>query len=181
MLIAIMTMVTGAKAQTFLQERFINNNYSGSFANYFQLDDSSSSKKWSVNRYSAISSSFMFFKGGNASMIAAPIGLQINRRLNNNLYAFANVTLEPAYVNFNRSFIANGFGKENHNNNLFKPGNLGLYSRAALGLQYVNDERTFSISGSIGIERSTYPIFPYNQMNTPGTNHLMPLNNKNAR
>ena len=50
------------------------------------------------------------------------------------------------------------------------PGSVGLYSRAELGLQYINDERTFSISGSIGVERSSYPVLPYNNTRT---NHVM--------
>ncbi|MGH2563931.1 MAG: hypothetical protein ACRDE5_05430, partial [Ginsengibacter sp.] len=37
----------------------------------------------------------------------------------------------------------------------------GTYSSASLGLMYINDSRTFSISGSIGIERSSNPLLPF--------------------
>jgi hypothetical protein len=39
--------------------------------------------------------------------------------------------------------------------------NFSLYSRAEIGLSYINDDRTFQISGSIGVERNPYymPMF----------------------
>lgn len=94
-------------------------------------------------------------------IVAAPIGLQINRRLTNHLYAFANATIAPAYVSFNRSFIASGSNKAFMNNGHFKSSGLDMYSSASLGLQYVNNEKTFSVSGSIGVQRSNYPLLPY--------------------
>jgi hypothetical protein len=36
-----------------------------------------------------------------------------------------------------------------------------MASRAELGLMYVNDQRTFSISGSFGVQRNTYSGYPY--------------------
>jgi hypothetical protein len=47
--------------------------------------------------------------------------------------------------------------KVNTNNNVFRNSTTGLYSSAALGLMYINDARTFSISGHISIERDNYP------------------------
>ncbi|MEJ7767268.1 MAG: hypothetical protein WKF89_05620 [Chitinophagaceae bacterium] len=165
--------VSAVKAQTFSQGGYPGNANHGAFLNNFYLNDSSSIQKWSFAKYSAISTSFSFFRGGNATIVSAPIGLQLNRRLNNNLYAFAGVSLAPAYVNFNRSFTDNGFGKANSNSNYLNAGGLGLYSRAELGLQYINDERTFSISGSIGVGRSSYPGFPYGQTNRFGSNQFI--------
>ncbi|MEJ7680097.1 MAG: hypothetical protein WKG06_20000 [Segetibacter sp.] len=48
-----------------------------------------------------------------------------------------------------------------NSNSSFKSSALGIYSRAELGLQYINDERTFSISGSVGVERSSFPMPSY--------------------
>ena len=175
-LIAIMSAAVALKAQTFLPGSFTGNSYRGSFANNFYLADSSAKNKWSLNKYSAVSSSYTFFNGGHATILSAPIGLQLNRRLNNNLYAFAGVSVGPAYINFNRTFMANDFNKVNQHNSFSQPGSLGLYTRAALGLQYVNDEKTFSISGSIGVERSSYPVLPYSQINNTKTNHVMSAN-----
>jgi hypothetical protein len=164
-LLALMIFTTTLKAQTFMPGDFMPNNYRGGFANTKYAADSSSQKKWFLTRYSALSTTYSFFKGGQAMIVAAPVALQLNRRLTNNLYAFANATIAPGYVSFNRSFIATDFNKAIRNNGLFKSSSLDIYSSAALGLQYVNDEKTFSISGSIGVERSSYPLLPYYRTN----------------
>lgn len=169
LLVTILLSVVQSKAQRFLPGSFIDNTYRGSFVNKLQQNDSTSLKKWFFSKYSGISTSFTFFKGGNATIVSAPIGLQLNRRLNNNLYAFAGVSVAPAYVNFNQSFMTSDFNKLSMNNTAFKSSNLGVYSSAELGLQYVNDDRTFSISGSIGIERNNYSMPFYNQNNTRQT------------
>ncbi len=174
-LFAFLLSMTAANAQTFLPGGFIDYGYRGSFANHLQLNDSAANKKWSISKYSGISTSFSFFKGGNATIISAPIGLQLNRKLNNNLYAFAGVFVAPSYISINPSFANTGISKMNQNA-LYNTRNLGMYSRAELGLQYINDERTFSISGSIGIERSTYPMPVYMQTNNTRQNPVIGAN-----
>lgn len=130
-----------------------------------------SNKKWFVSKYVGISTGVVFAGGNTATYISAPIGLQLNRKLNNNLYAFAGVSVAPSYVNFNQAFITGNMPKGFQTNSYMKSGSLGVYTRAELGLMYVNDEKTFSISGSIGIERSSYPVMPYNQFTAPRTRH----------
>ena len=122
--------------------------------------DSTLYKPWSLTPYAGFSTSFLRYNGGGATIFAAPMGLQLNRRLNNNFYAFAGVSIAPAYVNFNQSFRSSNFNKFVPNNGLFNPNGLNLATRAELGLMYVNDEKTFSISGSISVERSSYPMYP---------------------
>ena len=134
------------------REPFGNNTHSGL---------KTQNKKWFLSSYSGISTSFVFFNGGNATVFAAPLGLQLNRRLNNNFYAFSGISAAPAYINFNHSFLSSPVNKTNQNNGLFKSNRIDLYSRAELGLMYINDARTFSVSGSIGVQRSNYPLFPY--------------------
>jgi hypothetical protein len=138
------------------------------------LNDSGFNKKWFVSKYSGISTSFSFFKGGNATVVSAPLGLQLNRRLTNNLYAFAGVSAAPAYINFNQTFL-NTNTKGLQTRNSFKSNSFGMYSRAEMGLMYVNDAKTFSISGSIGVESNSYP-FPYNQNNTSRPNTVVHSN-----
>ena len=164
-LLALMIFTTTLKSQTFMAGDFIPNDYSGGFANTRYPAGNSSQKKWFLTRYSALSTTYSFFKGGQAMIVAAPVALQLNRRLTNNLYAFANATIAPGYVSFHRSFIATDFNKAIRNNGLFKSSSLDIYSSASLGLQYVNDEKTFSISGSIGVKRSSYPLLPYYRTN----------------
>lgn len=174
-LIAILITVTATvNAQSWLPGSFMNNGYRSNLVSNMHLNDSSFKKKWFVSKYSGISASFSFFKGGNATVISAPLGLQLNRTLNNNLYAFAGVSAAPAYVNFNSSFMNAGFNKTNPGNT-FNSRSLGIYSRAELGLMYVNDERTFSISGSFGVERNNYPIPFYNTSNNR-VNRIIPEN-----
>lgn len=169
----VMISFTALKAQTLLPLSFMDYTQRQTLSNNIHLNDITPNKKWSLSKYSGVSTSFSFFRGGNASVIAAPLGLQVNRRLNNNLYAFAGVSAAPAYINFNNSFlIANG-NKTGMGNTKFNANGFGIYSRAEMGLMYINDQKTFSISGSIGIERSSYPAFPYNQMNAARPNRLI--------
>lgn len=172
-LIGFLALAATVDAQTFLPGGFIDNSYRGSLINNIPLNDSASKKKWFVSKYTGISTSFSFFKGGSATVFSAPLGLQLNRRLNNNLFAFTGVSVAPSYVNFNSSFMNAGFDKINANRS-FKSSALGIYSRAELGLQYINDDRTFSISGSIGVERSSFPMPVYIPSNNR-TNQYAPL------
>ena len=124
-------------------------------------DSSMARSKWSLHKYAEISLGYGFFNGGGASYFSAPVGLQLNRRLNNNLYAFAGISAAPTYVNFSRSFINTDINKMNTNN-------LYMYSRFEAGLMYINDAKTFSISGSISVDRTNYPVYPnYNRTASP--------------
>jgi hypothetical protein len=124
-------------------------------------------KKWFLTSSSSIGIGFNFFNGGTATVVSAPVGLQLNHQLNNNLYAFTGVSLAPTYVNFNRSFLSPGI--KPYAGNGFKSEYLGVYSSLNMGLMYINDARTFSISGSVGVERSSYPVFLYPP---PGTQRI---------
>jgi len=116
-------------------------------------------KKWFLTSYSNIGIGFNFFNGSTATVVSAPVGLQLNRQLNNNFYAFTGVSLAPTYISFNRSFLSSGI--KPHTGNGFKSDNFELYSSVNMGLMYVNDARTFSISSSIGVARSSYPMLLY--------------------
>lgn len=165
MLVLIVLVVsTKVEAQTYLPfnstHNYLQNRYfSGNFSGF------DSGKKWFVSRYTGLSAGFSFFNGGSANFVAVPIGLQLNRRINNNFFAFAGVSAIPNYVYFNRAFTGNAHFANSHN---YRMGNPGLSSRAEVGFMYVNDERTFSISGSLGVERNNYPAFPFQQpLNRP--------------
>lgn len=172
-LLSFIFFVATATAQNIVPGTFVGYAPRGAFVNNMHPEDSLSKKKWSFNKYSSISTSFNFFNGGNATIIAAPIGLQLNRRLNNNWYAFANVTVAPGYVSFNRSFNTVDFNKTNHMG--YKSNSLNLYSSASLGLQYVNDAKTFSISGSISVEKSSYPLVPFYPPTALKPNTVIPV------
>jgi hypothetical protein len=156
-----------AQAQTQLPAGSMNLTQQHPFNHYSLLNDSNHlQKKWSVSGYVGIAAGVGFFNGRNAAFLPAPqIGLQLNRRLNNNLYAFAGVYAAPAFFNFNRPFS----NADLHNNYMVNPGfnanGLGIYSGIQAGLMYVNDAKTFSISGSIGISNSS-PFYPATRTNT---------------
>ncbi len=155
----LMLFVNTTKAQTYYPAGLMGGQRL-TFAPLAILNDTNALKqKWSLNKYAVLSTGFSVMRGGSASFIAAPMGLQLNRRLNNNLFAFAGVSIAPSYVNLNQSFRGFDLYKTGTPNGRLMNNGLGIYSRAEAGLMYVNDDRTFSISGSIGIERSTYPGF----------------------
>ncbi len=153
--------VMGVKSQTilpagnadYLQEQGRTNNAIN--------HDSIAPRKWFLSTYEGLSTGVLFFKGSSASIVAMPLELQLNRRLNNNFYAFAGIGVTPFYLNFNRSFTNSNFNKI-YPGNMLSPNGFDLHPSVSLGLMYVNDAKTFSISGSISAERSSgYPLMPY--------------------
>jgi hypothetical protein len=130
------------------------------------------SKKWFVSSYHNIGVGFNFINGSRATVVSAPVGLQLNRRLNDNLYAFTGVSLVPAYINFSHPPLSPGI--KQYTGNGFKSGYFGVYPSVDMGLMYVNDARTFSVSGSIGIQRSNYPMLPYSPAYIQRINMLTP-------
>src|SRR5436190_2052935 len=110
-LLALIIFTTALKAQTSFPGSVVPGSYGYGSAYHAHPADSTTQKKWFVTRYSALSASYSFFKGGHASVVAVPVGVQINRRLTNNLYAFANATIAPAFTTFSRSFIGTDFTK----------------------------------------------------------------------
>ena len=165
--------VTTLKAQTTLPGSFQNSIESNTFQRNINLHDSIAPKKWFISSFSGISTGYTFFRGGGAGYFAAPFGFQLNRRISNNVYAFAGVTVAPAYVNFNSAFLSTNINKGNSFNSFYQPGNLSIYSSARVGLMYINDARTFSVSGSFSVERSNYPLFYNNESNKRTGNFIL--------
>ncbi|QHS59124.1 hypothetical protein [Chitinophaga agri] len=128
-------------------------NASPAFGHPQQLTDTNYlRKKWFVTRYTGLSTGFVGFKGGSGTYLSVPLALQVNRELNNNLYAFGSVSAEPYLFNSNFTFAQPGNGKTN---NYMQVRNFGAAATARIGLTYTNNDRTFSISGSIGVSRGT--------------------------
>lgn len=172
-LVAMLFFFVTVKSQTVVAPGFGVYPQSTSLLNNSHLHDSASSPKWFFSSYRGLSTSVSFFKGGSATIFSAPMGLQLNRRLNNNWFAFANVTVAPSYISINPSYLS-GFNNK-FSNNSFQQNSFGLYPAASLGLMYINDARTFSISGSVSAERNVYPILPYYPVNhTTQTPVLLP-------
>ncbi len=134
--------------------------YSRAYSHAFAPADSSGKiKKWSLQKYSSLSLGLMMWKGGSASYISAPIGLQLTRRISNNVFAFAGVSVAPSVINFRQAFTNPDF-KQSGLRGMNSSYGFGMYSRAEIGLGYTNDAHTFEIRGSIGIQRNDYPFQP---------------------
>ena len=134
--------------------------YSSQLVNSNSLDH-----KWYFSKYAGLSAGSVFF-AGSTSFLSVPMGLQLSRSLNKNLYAFAGISAAPVFFSFSRFSADPAIYSSYPGNNFPKAYNLGLNSRAEVGLMYINDAKTFSISGSVGIDRNSYPIYPPNRMNT---------------
>ncbi|MBV9963448.1 MAG: hypothetical protein JO072_14485 [Parafilimonas sp.] len=163
----IMTIAKALSAQVYQPFGTINYEQHPVFGFTHSKDSIS---KWSLGTYAGISTGFVFYKGGHSSYFSAPLSLQLNRALNNNLYAFASITAAPAYVNFNNTFLNTNSSKFNQPGNFYKANSFSAYTSANIGLMYVNNANTFSISGSFGFERSSYPAYEYNSVNTQKQN-----------
>jgi len=173
LLLASFFFVVGVKSQTTLPAGNIDYLQEQNRMNNTSNHDSIAPHKWFFSTYQGLSTSVLFFKGGSASLVAMPLELQLNRRLNNNFYAFAGVGVTPSYLNFNRSFVNGNFNKI-YPGNMLGPNGFDIHPSVSLGLMYINDARTFSISGSISAERSSgYPLMPYYPANNAGK---MPVN-----
>ncbi len=171
------TMLLGflcSRGQTLFQPGALNYVPAGMMNHYNPLGNPGLlNNKWSLNKYAGISTGFGFFNGGNSTYFAAPMGLQVNRRLNNNLFAVAGVSVAPTYQNFSGSFLSPGIYHNAPGPHSFNAQGLGLSSRIEAGLMYINNDRTFSIMGVMMIERRDFPIYPSYNRNNP---KIQPVN-----
>ena len=158
------------KAQTILPVGSMNFVRWQPFPVYNMPGDSNHlNQKWYFSTYSGLSAGFGFYNGGSFNYLSVPVGLQLNHPLNNNLIAFAGISAAPTVFSFSHSFMDPAFNKSYPGNSLSNPYGFGINPSLQMGLMYVNDDRTFSISGSIGIERSSYPIYPVYPSNRTNT------------
>jgi hypothetical protein len=131
------------------------------FPAFNRLDDSTHlNQKWYFTKYASVNAGFGFYNGGSSTYISVPVGVQLNHPLNNNLIAFAGISAAPVFFSFNNAFMNPAFNKSYPGPYMVNPYSFGMNSRVEMGLMYINDAKTFSISGSIGIERGYYPVYP---------------------
>jgi hypothetical protein len=114
-------------------------------------DTSKPHQKWFITKSAGISTGFVAFKGGGGSYLSVPLGLQINRPLNNNFVAFAGVSVAPTVFRSNVAFPA--YKGSNSVNNY------GINPSAQMGVMYISNDRTFSISGSVRVSRTNYSAY----------------------
>jgi len=166
-ILAIVVSITflSAKAQMYLPSQS-GYRQRTPIPNHPLLTDSNfSDHKWRLIPYAGFTAG-TFFGAGSTSFISVPAGLQLIRPLNKNLYGFAGVSVAPAFFSFNRLYTqpVPNFFYPGHN--LPMGNGFSLNSRIEAGLMYINDAKTFSISGSIGVDRISYPVYPANRTPT---------------
>ncbi len=120
-------------------------------------------QKWQVRPYANLSLGYLFLNGGGSSYLAAQTGVALIHPLTKNVSAFAGVTASPVLFSVNRLYTEPAL---NSPNNFSRPYNLGLNAGIQAGLIYTNDDKTFSISGSVGVERGGGSLYPVNRTTT---------------
>ena len=163
---AILISAVAVKAQTPLSFGSIDYTQPA-FRHFGQPGDiNSPHKKWFFSKYADISTGFVAFNGGSGTFLSAPVGLRLYRQLNNNVYAFAGVSVAPTFFHSNSAAF---YLPENNKYNGFMnaSNSFGINPSAHMGVMYINDEKTFSISGSISVSRGGYNYYNYSPSNIP--------------
>ena len=173
LLFALLFSFGSAKSQTIGTFGVPGYSQRASFLNTIPVQDSGSNKKWFMSKYTSISTGISFYNGVSATFLAAPMGLQLNRRLNDNLYAYANIAVVPAITRLNSSFLNTSLNKP-FGSNSFYSNSFQVNPSASVGLMYVNDAKTFSISGGFSVERSSYQFVPYYPAVFPKNSNVQP-------
>ncbi|WP_169190096.1 MULTISPECIES: hypothetical protein [Chitinophaga] len=150
---AVLMWGVAAKAQTDPSFGAMNRTESA-FKQPQQANDTSHAyKKWFVTKYAGVSTGFVAFKGGSGSFLSVPLSWQINRQLTNNLFAFGGVSVTPSIFRYNSIPYQ---PMVNKNSSLMQPNHFAAYPDAKIGVMYISNDRTFSISGSVGVSRGSY-------------------------
>ncbi|PWT70669.1 MAG: hypothetical protein C5B59_19900 [Bacteroidetes bacterium] len=156
------------KAQTYFAPSFYNSNFiqwTPLPENIPGISSGASNQKWFVSKYMALQAGSAFYPWGNAFVLSAPIGVQVSRKINNNLYGFGGVYVAPTYTNFSQTFMNPSINKS-YSGLYGNPYSIGINPGVQMGLMYINDAGTFSISGSIRAERSSYPVYYHSTNNS---------------
>jgi hypothetical protein len=123
-------------------------------------DSGSFNHQLQLRPYASISTGYIFLNRG-ISYLSAPVGLALVYPINRNISAFAGASASPVVFSVNQlnSYPDNNFAKP-------RSYNFGWNARVEGGLMYTNDAKTFSISGSVGVERGSSPAYPAYRTNT---------------
>jgi hypothetical protein len=116
-------------------------------------------QKWQLRPYTALSAGYIFLNGG-ISYLSAPLGLTLFHPLTSNVTAFAGVSATPVVFSVANLYAA-PFGNPAYPGYNFPAGyGMGINAAVQGGLMYTNDAHTFSISGSVIMQRGGYPVYP---------------------
>jgi hypothetical protein len=129
---------------------------------YSMLANDNPNQGWQLRPYASVSAGYLFL-GGGISYVSAPAGLMVFRPLNHNFTGFAGVNVAPTVFNMSRLY-SDQLTNPAYRGNRFT--GLGVNAGVQGGIIYTNDAKTFSISGSISVERGSYPAYIPPRTNT---------------
>ncbi|HVU98359.1 MAG TPA: hypothetical protein VHE34_24210 [Puia sp.] len=113
--------------------------------------------KWQLRPAAGLSAGYIFFNHGGASYITAPLSLTLYHPLTPNVTAFAGLVAAPTILSAGSLYAPSPFNQPFSGNDFTR--SLGINAGIQGGLMYTNDAHTFSISGSIYMERGSYPAY----------------------
>src|SRR5947208_1005694 len=89
------------KAQTSLPAGSMNFSQPFFYPTHQSFGDSNQlNPKWYFTHYAGISTGAVFYNGGGGMFLSAPLVLQLNHPLNNNLIAFGSISAAPTIFNY---------------------------------------------------------------------------------
>jgi hypothetical protein len=112
-----------------------------------------STQKWQLRPSASIQAGYVFYNGG-ISYLSAPLQLNLYHPLTPNVTAFGGVYIAPTVFS-----MANPYGSPFQNPGYPNRYNMTINPGIQGGLIYTNDAHTFSISGSVRVEKGSY--YPY--------------------
>src|SRR5579872_2771373 len=119
---------------------------------YSAITAPSPNHTFQLRPFASVSAGYWFL-GGGTTYLSAPMGLVLYRPLDNHFTAFGAATIAPTVFHVS-SLYTMPLASPASNFTSF-----GVTAGVSGGLIYTNDARTFSISGSISVERGSYPVY----------------------
>ncbi|MBS1663749.1 MAG: hypothetical protein JST68_22080 [Bacteroidetes bacterium] len=114
--------------------------------------------KWQLRSFANLSAGYIFLNNG-ISYVSAPVGLALFHPLSTKWTAYGAATVTPTMFNVNHLITDPNYQRYPYGSGY----GLGLSTGIQGGLIYTNEAKTFSISGSVRLDRTTYPVYPTNK------------------
>jgi hypothetical protein len=123
-------------------------------------------EKWQLIPSAGLSAGYVYANHSGVSYLTAPLSLTLYHPLTPNVTAFGGVYAAPTV------FSGNLYAPSPYNQFSGADFTRGLGINAGImgGLMYTNDAHTFSISGSVHVERGSYPVYSPTRQSTNSKN-----------
>lgn len=113
--------------------------------------------KWQLRPTAGLSAGYIFFNHGGASYLTAPLSLTLYHPLTPNVTVFGGVVAAPTVFSVSSLYAPSPFNQPFSGSDFTR--GMGINAGIQGGLMYTNDAHTFSISGSVILERGSYPAY----------------------